>query len=39
MFRSLLSLAAIAAVMAATLVLPTETQARRCPDDRPKTLL
>jgi hypothetical protein len=39
MFRSLLSLAAIAAVLAATLVLPTETQARRCPVEIPETLL
>lgn len=39
MFRSLLSIVAIAAVMAATLVLPTETQARRCPVEIPETLL
>jgi hypothetical protein len=39
MFRSLLSLAAIAAILAATLILPTETQARRCPVEIPETLL
>lgn len=39
MFRSLLSLAAITAVLATTLVLPTETQARRCPVEIPETLL
>ncbi len=39
MFRSLLSLAAIAAILAATVILPTETQARRCPVEIPETLL
>jgi hypothetical protein len=39
MFRSLLSVAAIGAVMAATLVLPTESHARRCGVEIPETLL
>jgi hypothetical protein len=39
MFRSLLSLAAIAAILAATLVFPTESHARRCGMEIPETLL
>lgn len=39
MFKSLLSLAAITAVLATTLILPIETQARRCPVEIPETLL